>query len=606
MTNSLTHRRRQQHRATACHDCGDARHIPRSSVPPRSLTPRRNMSRMTRSRRAATALLLTGAAGWLANMPAPAWASSLSDPEPSSTVFSYPSFTGPPGPSLSLAGDASISAPVLQLIGQDQADAAGAAWYANQLDAETPWQTQFTWQLPSSGGSPEGLAFVIQGQSNTATGGAGDNLGFASITHSLAIEIATTRNVALGQPAAPFISVQSRGTLSNSASFAYSLAAAQASSIANGASHTLAVSYQPPSTAGGSGVLRVSLDGSASPLLSVNVDLATELGLTNGQAWMGFTAANEAGTQTEDADIQSWSLAPIGASQLAITSPALSGTASAQATQGPVSVTLEDSAGTPVMAPSGFDIGLGSSSPGGVFASSSGGTPVTTASIPAGETSAAFYYGDTVAGTPTITLSPPGLPSVTQTETIAPAAPSAITLTPANSTILHGDSMLYEVMASDPFGNAIDVTDQSRIEAAGPGGSDTCPDGLCTPTLTGPLQVIAVYDNLRANATLTVDEAPSIQSPDSATFLTAGDNVFYVTTGPEYPYPPSITESGMLPSGVSFTDQGNGTAELSGTPAAGAAGTYPITIWITPSLVETRFSPDALVWVAVVFHGTLA
>ena len=29
-------------------------------------------------------------------------------------------------------------------------------------------------------------------------------------------------------------------------------------------------------------------------------------------------------------------------------------------------------------------------------------------------------------------------------------------------------------------------------------------------------------------------------------------------------------------------------------------------IWSTPGLVETRFSPDALVWVAVVFHGTAA
>ena len=28
--------------------------------------------------------------------------------------------------------------------------------------------------------------------------------------------------------------------------------------------------------------------------------------------------------------------------------------------------------------------------------------------------------------------------------------------------------------------------------------------------------------------------------------------------------------------------------------------------WSTPSLVETRFSPDALVWVTVVFHGTAA
>ncbi len=29
-------------------------------------------------------------------------------------------------------------------------------------------------------------------------------------------------------------------------------------------------------------------------------------------------------------------------------------------------------------------------------------------------------------------------------------------------------------------------------------------------------------------------------------------------------------------------------------------------LWSTPGLVETRFSPDALVWVTVVFHGTAA
>ena len=28
--------------------------------------------------------------------------------------------------------------------------------------------------------------------------------------------------------------------------------------------------------------------------------------------------------------------------------------------------------------------------------------------------------------------------------------------------------------------------------------------------------------------------------------------------------------------------------------------------WSAPGLVETRFSPDALVWVAIVFHGTAA
>jgi hypothetical protein len=39
-----------------------------------------------------------------------------------------------------------------------------------------------------------------------------------------------------------------------------------------------------------------------------------------------------------------------------------------------------------------------------------------------------------------------------------------------------------------------------------------------------------------------------------------------------------LSESGSLPSGVSFIDNGDGTATLSGTPVAGSAGTYPIVI----------------------------
>ena len=43
------------------------------------------------------------------------------------------------------------------------------------------------------------------------------------------------------------------------------------------------------------------------------------------------------------------------------------------------------------------------------------------------------------------------------------------------------------------------------------------------------------------------------------------------------------------------------------TPAQTAAhDTQTAELWSTPSLVETRFSPDALVWVTVVFHGTAA
>ena len=39
---------------------------------------------------------------------------------------------------------------------------------------------------------------------------------------------------------------------------------------------------------------------------------------------------------------------------------------------------------------------------------------------------------------------------------------------------------------------------------------------------------------------------------------------------------PSLTASGRLPAGMRFDDHGNGTATLSGTPAAGTGGAYPL------------------------------
>ncbi len=78
------------------------------------------------------------------------------------------------------------------------------------------------------------------------------------------------------------------------------------------------------------------------------------------------------------------------------------------------------------------------------------------------------------------------------------------------------------------------------------------------------------------NFTLTVNEAPQITSAASATFTENASMSFTVTTS-GFPAP-AITETGSLPSGVSFVDNGNGTATLSGTPASGTSGSYPITI----------------------------
>jgi hypothetical protein len=78
--------------------------------------------------------------------------------------------------------------------------------------------------------------------------------------------------------------------------------------------------------------------------------------------------------------------------------------------------------------------------------------------------------------------------------------------------------------------------------------------------------------------TLTVNstQAPAITSANSTTFAVGVPGTFNVTTT-GIPTP-SLTKTGALPNGVTFNDNGNGTATLGGTPAAGTAGSYPITI----------------------------
>jgi hypothetical protein len=100
--------------------------------------------------------------------------------------------------------------------------------------------------------------------------------------------------------------------------------------------------------------------------------------------------------------------------------------------------------------------------------------------------------------------------------------------------------------------------------------------GIHTITITA---ANGVSPNATQSFTLTVDEAPSVTSGASTTFTTGAAGNFAVTTG-GYPVV-ALSETGALPSGVTFTDHGDGTASLSGTAAAGSGGVYPITITAT-------------------------
>ncbi len=142
------------------------------------------------------------------------------------------------------------------------------------------------------------------------------------------------------------------------------------------------------------------------------------------------------------------------------------------------------------------------------------------------------------AGTPgSFTVAATGYPAPTITET--GALPSGVTLSSAG------------VLSGTP--------------AAGTGGTYSI-------TLTASN---GVGTDSTQSFTLTVNQPPSITSTASATFTAGAAGSFTVASG-GYPTP-TFTETGALPSGVALSSAG----VLSGTPAVGTGGAYPLTIKAT-------------------------
>ncbi|MDQ1358277.1 MAG: trimeric autotransporter adhesin, partial [Acidimicrobiaceae bacterium] len=87
---------------------------------------------------------------------------------------------------------------------------------------------------------------------------------------------------------------------------------------------------------------------------------------------------------------------------------------------------------------------------------------------------------------------------------------------------------------------------------------------------TGVDAFTAATDLIVRPATITFASAASA----SFTVGTAGNYTVQTSASPTA----SLRETGALPSGVTFADRGDGTATLSGTPAPGSAGTYPLVL----------------------------
>jgi hypothetical protein len=162
--------------------------------------------------------------------------------------------------------------------------------------------------------------------------------------------------------------------------------------------------------------------------------------------------------------------------------------------------------------------------------------------------------------------------------------PTAPTVTSADSaTFTAGQVGTYTITTSGYPASTV-----SDSGASLPGGVSLVDNGDGTATLSGDPQAgtagvytftVSASNGVQPDATqsftLTVD--PAVTSADSTTFV-VGRSASFVVTTTGFPSPPALSETGKLPSGVTFTDNGNGTAILGGTAGADSSGTYPITI----------------------------
>lgn len=196
---------------------------------------------------------------------------------------SFATFTGQAG-AFQFAGNTAIANGTLRLTPNATAQS-GSAYLTNPLpiSANTSFTTRFVFRMVGSGDGADGMTFLLQNQSPNALGGQGGEIGYGTITPSVAIEIDAHQGA--GDPNGNHLGILTNGDVTTH------LASYNAPfDLENNASHTLWVEYD-----GVTDTMRVFLTQGvsttrpATPVMSrTGLNLAAILGSS---AWVGFTAA---------------------------------------------------------------------------------------------------------------------------------------------------------------------------------------------------------------------------------------------------------------------------------------------------------------------------
>jgi hypothetical protein len=175
----------------------------------------------------------------------------------------------------------------------------------------------------------------------------------------------------------------------------------------------------------------------------------------------------------------------------------------------------------------------------------------------------------------TLTVAAPGAPVITSTPSLSVTAGTAMT----PFTITTTGFPVPSLTKKGALPSGVTFTSNGNGTATISGNPKATQGGTYVITITASNSQGTVTQAL----TLIVNQAPAITSHASTTF-TAGDPGTFTVTTRGFPAPP-LTETGPLPAGVTFTDNGDGTATISGVPAAD--GSYPILITATSNAGST-------------------
>ncbi len=198
----------------------------------------------------------------------------------------------------------------------------------------------------------------------------------------------------------------------------------------------------------------------------------------------------------------------------------------------------------------------------------------------------------TLSGTPTSGTGGTYTLSITASNGVSPEAEQTFTLTVDQAPAITSDNATaFTVGSAGTFTVTTSGFPTASLSESGalPGGVTFLDNGDGTATLSGTpaagsggtytLSITAangVTPEAEQTFTLTIDQAPAITSDDGTTFIVGSAGTFTITTT-GFPTA-SLSESGALPGGVTFLDNGDGTATLSGTPISGSGGTYTLSL----------------------------